>query len=236
MVRNVATSGQPIVPGGGVELLMEMSEYLPALWQGFMVTAAVSAVSIAGSFAVGTVVALISTYGSRAAVVATTIYIEAFRNTSFLVLIFFFYFGLPELGIFINAFWTGALVLTLAVGAFIADAIKAGLGQVDAGAKLAAETFGLTIVQRIWLIELPLALRVALRPIGSLFVNLILTTSILSTITLGELTSAAKIIASTTFRPFEVYTILLLLYSVLTYSCSALVHRMHERANRFLRT
>ncbi len=170
------------------------------------------------------------------AATAATIYIEAFRNISFLVLIFFFYFGLPELGIFISAFWTGVLVLSLAVGAYVADAIAAGLKNVQSGVKDAATAFGLSTAQRIRLIELPLALRVALRPLGSLFVNLILTTSILSTITLSELTNAAKIIAATTFRPFEVYFLLLVLYSVLTYLCSAIVHRMHVRANRFLQT
>ena len=217
-----------------MKFLADIAPHLPALWDGFLVTAAVSLVSILGSFVVGSGVAIGAVYGGRFLTVCTTVYILAFRNTSFLVLIFFFYFGLPELGVFVSAFWTGALVLTLAVGAFVADAVKAGLLQVDAGAKAAADTFGLSQAQRIRLIELPLALRIALRPIGSLFVNLILTTSILSTITLGELTSAAKIIASNTFRPFEVYALLLILYSILTYSCSLAVHKMHARANRFL--
>lgn len=201
-----------------------------------MTTAAVSVASILGSFIVGIALAITATYGSRKAATAAAIYIETFRNISFLVLIFFFYFGLPELGIFISAFWTGVLVLSLAVGAYVADAISAGLKSVPSGVKDAATAFGLSTVQRIRLIELPLALRVALRPLGSLFVNLILTTSILSTITLNELTNAAKIVASTTFRPFEVYFLLLVLYSVLTYLCSAIVHRMHLRANRFLKT
>jgi len=217
-----------------VSFISEIGPFIPSLWNGFLTTAAVSAASILGSFAVGTALAIVATYGGRLAATAATIYIETFRNISFLVLIFFFYFGLPELGIFISAFWTGVLVLSLAVGAYVADAVAAGLTSVQSGVKDAAIAFGLTTTQRIRLLELPLALRVSLRPLGSLFVNLILTTSILSTITLSELTSAAKIVASTTFRPFEVYFLLLILYSVLTYLCSAIVHRMHLRANRFL--
>jgi len=217
-----------------VSFISEIKPFVPLLWNGFLTTAAVSAASILGSFAVGTALAIVATYGGRLAATAATIYIESFRNISFLVLIFFFYFGLPELGIFISAFWTGVLVLSLAVGAYVADAVSAGLTSVQSGVKDAAIAFGLTTAQRIRLLELPLALRVSLRPLGSLFVNLILTTSILSTITLTELTSAAKIVASTTFRPFEVYFLLLILYSVLTYLCSAIVHRMHLRANRFL--
>ncbi len=219
-----------------MSFLSDIGPFIPALWDGFLTTAAVSAASILGSFVVGTALAVVATYGGRIAAMAATIYIEAFRNISFLVLIFFFYFGLPELGIFISAFWTGVLVLSLAVGAYVADAISAGLTNVQGGVKDAATAFGLTTAQRIRLLELPLALRVSLRPLGSLFVNLILTTSILSTITLNELTNAAKIIASTTFRPFEVYFLLLILYSILTYLCSVIVHRMHVRANRFLAT
>jgi len=219
-----------------VSFISEIGPFIPSLWDGFVTTAAVSVASILGSFIVGIALAITATYGSRKAATAAAIYIETFRNISFLVLIFFFYFGLPELGIFISAFWTGVLVLSLAVGAYVADAISAGLKSVPSGVKDAATAFGLSTVQRIRLIELPLALRVALRPLGSLFVNLILTTSILSTITLNELTNAAKIVASTTFRPFEVYFLLLVLYSVLTYLCSAIVHRMHLRANRFLKT
>ncbi|MGI9205732.1 MAG: amino acid ABC transporter permease [Woeseiaceae bacterium] len=219
-----------------MSFISEIGPFIPSLWNGFLTTAAVSAASIVGSFAVGTGLAVLATYGGRVAATAATLYIELFRNISFLVLIFFFYFGLPELGIFISAFWTGVLVLSLAVGAYVADAISAGLTNVQSGVKDAAIAFGLTPAQRIRLLELPLALRVSLRPLGSLFVNLILTTSILSTITLSELTSAAKIVASTTFRPFEVYFLLLILYSILTYLCSLIVHRMHRRANRFLAT
>lgn len=213
----------------------DIGPFVPSLWNGFVTTAAVSLTSIIGSFLVGTGLAIAIVYGGRLASMTATIYVETFRNISFLVLIFFFYFGLPELGVFISAFWTGVLVLSLAVGAYVADAIGAGLKSVDAGVKDAASVFGLSRFQQIYHIDLPLALRVSLRPLGSLFVNLILTTSILSTITLGELTNAAKIVASTTFRPFEVYLLLLVLYSALTFLCSAFIHQMHERANRFLR-
>lgn len=205
------------------------------LWEGFLTTAAVSVVSIGGSFLVGTAIAIAASYGGQTTRRLAGLYVGTFRNISFLVLIFFFYFGLPELGIFINSFWTGSLVLSLAVGAYVADAITAGLRSVTDEVKNAAITFGLSGAQRLRLIELPLALRVSLRPLGSLFINLILTTSILSTITLNELTNAAKIVASATFRPFEIYFLLLVLYSVLTYLCSAVVHHLHRRANRFLR-
>ena len=214
-----------------------MSEILPyalALWDGFTVTFLVSIASIAGSLIVGTLVAVVITSGNSTVAIIARTYVELFRNIPFLVLIFFFYFGLPELGIFINSFWTGAMALSLAVGAYVADAIRGGITSIDRGVHQASITYGLSRLQSLRYITLPLAFRVALRPLGSIFINLILTTSLLSTITLSELTNAAKIIASTTFRPFEVYFILLVLYSVLTYTCSLIVQAYHHRLTRHL--
>ena len=217
--------------------MTELSDFIPyavALWNGFTVTFFVSLIAILGSLVIGTLIALIITSGPRGAATLGRWYVELFRNIPFLVLIFFFYFGLPELGIFINSFWTGAMALSLAVGAYVADAVRSGISSIDRGIISASETFGFTRTQRIRYIILPLAFRVSLRPLGSIFINLILTTSLLSTITLNELTNSAKIIASTTFRPFEVYFILLVLYSLLTYACSAIVQTWHHRLTRNL--
>ena len=214
-----------------------MSDFLPyalALWNGFTVTFLVSITAILGSLIVGTAVAVVMTSGASIPAALAKSYVELFRNIPFLVLIFFFYFGLPELGIFINSFWTGAMALSLAVGAYVADAVRSGISSIDRGVYLASESFGLSRLQRLRYVILPLAFRVSLRPLGSIFINLILTTSLLSTITLNELTNSAKIIASMTFRPFEVYFILLVLYSMLTYSCSLVVQTCHHRLTRHL--
>jgi len=214
-----------------------LSDFLPyalALWNGFTTTFLVSICAILGSLIVGTAVAVIITSGARFAVMLGRAYVELFRNIPFLVLIFFFYFGLPELGIFINSFWTGAMALSLAVGAYVADAVRGGITSIDRGVHLASAAYGFSRLQRLRYIVLPLAFRVSLRPLGSIFINLILTTSLLSTITLNELTNSAKIIASMTFRPFEVYFMLLVLYSMLTYTCSLVVQTCHHRLTRHL--
>ena len=79
---------------------------------------------------------------------------------------------------------------------------------------------------------LPIALRTSVRPLGSVLINMILTSSILSTITLNELTGQAKIVASDTFRPFEVYAVLLVVYAALTYLVSLGITLLHRRLNR----
>lgn len=214
--------------------ILSLAPFAEMLWEGFLTTVAVSSASILGSFLVGTLVALAVTFGSAVTRRCARIYIETFRNVPFLVLVFFFYFGLPELGVFVNSFWTGAIALSIAVGAYVADVLSVGLKNIRPQIIEAATVYGFNQIQRVRFFLLPLALRIALKPLGSIFVNLILTTSILSTITLTELTSAAKIVASKTFSPFEVYFLLLVLYSLLTHFCVLLVHLFHLRATRHI--
>ena len=138
--------------------MTELSDFIPyavALWNGFTVTFFVSLIAILGSLVIGTLIALIITSGPRGAATLGRSYVELFRNIPFLVLIFFFYFGLPELGIFINSFWTGAMALSLAVGAYVADAVRSGISSIDRGIISASETFGFTRTQRIRYIILP---------------------------------------------------------------------------------
>ena len=214
--------------------ILSLAPFAEMLWDGFLTTVAVSSASILGSFLVGTFVALAVTFGSAVTRRCARIYIETFRNVPFLVLVFFFYFGLPELGVFVNAFWTGTIALSIAAGAYVADVLSAGLKNIRPQIIEAATVYGFNPIQRVRFFLLPLALRIALKPLGSIFVNLILTTSILSTITLTELTSAAKIVASKTFSPFEVYFLLLVLYSLLTHFCVLLVHLFHLRVTRHI--
>ena len=214
--------------------ILSLAPFAEMLWDGFLTTVAVSSASILGSFLLGTLVALAVTFGSAVTRRCARIYIETFRNVPFLVLVFFFYFGLPELGVFVNSFWTGAIALSIAVGAYVADVLSAGLKSIRPQIIEVATVYGFNQIQRVRFFLLPLALRIALKPLGSIFVNLILTTSILSTITLTELTSAAKIVASKTFSPFEVYFLLLVLYSLLTHFCVLLVHLFHLRATRHI--
>lgn len=210
-----------------------MTEYLPAFWDGFIVTAQVSILSIVGSFFIGLIISLMRVSKSRALRVISYLYIDIFRNIPFLVLIFFAYYGLPEVGIYINAFWTGCLALSIAVSGYVAETIRAGILNIDKGIIEAAKSFGFSRFKIYSKIILPIALTTSIRPLGSVFINLILTTSILSAITLGELTSASKIIASTTFRPFEVYLFLVIFYGALTFILSVLIAGWHKHLNRY---
>ena len=152
------------------------------------------------------------------------VYIDIFRNTPFVVQLFFFYFGLPVLGIYIDAITTGIVALSLAAATSTAEVMRAGMDNVDRGVIEAARAYGLSGLQQYRYVILPIAFRFAIRPLGSVFVNLVLTTSVLSTITVNDLMSRAETVASDTFRPFEVYLVVLVLYWLATFTVSTAVN------------
>ncbi|WP_210526725.1 amino acid ABC transporter permease [Rubellimicrobium arenae] len=208
--------------------------HLGFLAEGALLTALVCGLALVGGVILGMVVAIARTSSNRVVNRIAAAYVDLFRNIPFIVQLFFFYYGLPEIGIFIDAFTTGVVALSIAGGAYASDAIRAGILAIDTGILEAAEVSGLsrrTIFRRI---VLPIALRTSVRPLGSVLINMILTSSVLSTITLNELTGQAKIVASDTFRPFEVYFVLLVVYAALTYLVSLGIALLHRRLNRDL--
>lgn len=213
--------------------LNSMVEYLPAFAEGFLMTAKVSIISIIGSFIIGFFIALMRVSENRILNGVSLVYVDLFRNIPFIVLIFFGYYGLPEVGVYLNAFWTGCLTLSVAVGAYVAETLRAGIINIDKGIIEAAKSFGMSRFKIYLKIIMPIALTTSIRPLGSVFINLVLTTSILSAITLNELTGVSKVIASTTFRPFEVYVFLVFFYGVLTFILSGFIAVWHRRLNNY---
>jgi polar amino acid transport system permease protein/putative glutamine transport system permease protein len=209
-----------------------LAPYLDDLAAGARLTALACALSLAGGLTLGVVAALMRTAASPAARRAAGIYVDIFRNVPFIVQLFFLFYGLPEIGVELDALGTGVLALSLAGGAFTSDAIRAGILAIEPGVLEAAQVSGLSRLTIYRKIVLPIALCTSVRPLGSVFVNLILTSSILSAITVNELTGAAKIVAADTFQPFEVYAMLLLAYVTLTYIVSLSAGALHRRLNR----
>lgn len=208
-----------------------LAPYMGDLAAGARLTALACALALAGGLALGLVAALMRTAASPLARRAAGVYVDVFRNVPFIVQLFFLFYGLPEIGVELGAFATGVLALSLAGGAFTSDVIRSGILAIEPGVLEAAQVSGLSRMAIYRRIVLPIALRTSIRPLGAVFVNLILTSSILSAITINELTGTAKIVASDTFQPFEVYLLLLLLYAAMTWLVSLATGALHRRLN-----
>lgn len=193
------------------------------LLHGAVLTLEISLAAVALSFLLGVLIAIARLSTRRPLRLMAAVYIDVFRNTPFLVQLFFLFYGLPELGIATDPVITGTIALSLTFAANNAEIVRAGIETVPNGVVRAAQAFAFSS-WRIWRsVILPIALRTALPPLGSSFVNLVLTTSVLSTITVADLMGTAQNIAADSFRPFESYVVVMLLYFAMTLGVAGIV-------------
>jgi polar amino acid transport system permease protein len=150
-------------------------------------------------------------------------FVEAVRNTPFLVQIFFLFFGLPTVGIRLEPNVAAILALGLNGAAYAIEIIRSGvealpLGQIEAGTAL-----GLGRAQVFRYVVLKPALRTIYPSLTSQFIFLMLTSSIASSITATELTHIGAELEASTFRSFEVYFTVAVLYLIMSYALSKLL-------------
>jgi polar amino acid transport system permease protein len=183
---------------------------------GALLTVELSALAMVLSLFFAIIGAFLRLSGPKPVRMAIAAYVEIIRNTPFLVQIFMLYFGLPTLGIRLDAN-TGALIaLVLNGSAYTIEIVRAGIESVGHGQTEAASALGLYRFQVFRLVVLPQALRAVVPPLGSQFILLMLNSSIVSVISADELTAVAQDVQSRTFRPFETFIVATLIYLVLS--------------------
>ncbi|KQQ45965.1 MULTISPECIES: amino acid ABC transporter permease [Rhizobium/Agrobacterium group] len=143
-------------------------------------------------------------------------FVELIRNTPFLVQIFFIFFALPQLGLRLNPTTTAVVALALNGGAYAIEIIRGGVDAIPKGQVEAGLALGLRRAQIFRHIILKPALRAVYPSLTSQFIMLTLTTSVCTSIAAYELTSVAQRIEAETFRSFEVYFSITLLYLVIS--------------------
>ena len=188
----------------------------PELLDGAIFTLWLSAASMAISLVVAVFGALARTSGPIWLRAIVAVYVELIRNTPFLVQLFLIFFGLPSLGVRLDANEGALIAMVLNGSAYTIEIVRAGIeavghGQVEAGRALGLHRFGV-----FRLIVLPQALRVVVAPLGSQFILLMLNSSIVSVIAADDLTAAAQDVAGRTFRSFEAYIVVTVIYFVLS--------------------
>lgn len=177
------------------------------LISGTLLTLRLSALSMIFSLIVAVAGAFARTSGPAWLRAIVAAYVELIRNTPFLVQIFLIFFGLPTLGLRLDAN-TGALIAMVLNGsAYTIEIVRAGIESISHGQTEAAYALGLNRYRTFRLIILPQALRVVVPPLGSQFILLMLNSSICSVISADELTAATQDIQSRTFRPFEAFIV-----------------------------
>jgi len=185
------------------------------LW-GMLSTLRLSAESMVLSLAFAIVGAMLRTSGPKWAQALIGAYVEIIRNTPFLVQIFMIFFGLPTIGLRLDANGAALVAMVLNGSAYTIEIVRAGIESISAGQMDAAKAIGLRPLQSFRLVVLPQALKVMLAPLGSQFILLMLNSSIVSVVSADELMAAAQDVQSRTFRPFETYIIVFVIYFVVS--------------------
>ncbi|MHA7598402.1 ectoine/hydroxyectoine ABC transporter permease subunit EhuD [Alicycliphilus sp. T452] len=192
--------------------LQHAREFLPILLQGAVVTAQVTVLSFLLSSMIGLVLALGKLSPARAISVCASTVINVIRGLPIIVQLFYIYFVLPDIGIQLTAFQAGVIGLGIAYSAYQAENFRAGIEAVDPGQREAALAMGMRPALLMRRVILPQAFRIALPPYGNTLVMMLKDSSLVSTITVAEMTRAGQLIASSTFQNMTVYTLVALLY------------------------
>jgi polar amino acid transport system permease protein len=159
---------------------------------------------------------LARTSKSRIIQAGATIYIEIFRGTSLLVQLFWIFFALPLIGIRFSRFTAGVLALGLNIGAYGAEIVRGAITAIPNSQIEAAVALNFSPIQRMLRIVFPQAVVRMLPPFGNLLIELLKATSLVSLISITELTFTSYTLRSAVGRTFEVFTILLVLYFLLS--------------------
>lgn len=143
-------------------------------------------------------------------------YVELFRNTPFIVQLFFVYFGLPSVGVRLGPFAAAVLAMTLNFGAYATELVRAGLDAVPAGQWDAGRALGLRPRAAFRLVVLPQGLRAVFPALVSQVVITMLESSVVSQIALRDLTYEADLIQARTFQAFQTYAAVTAIYLALS--------------------
>jgi polar amino acid transport system permease protein len=158
----------------------------------------------------------------------SSIYVEVMRGVPLLVLLFWIFFVLGQF-VRLGSYWSAILGLAIFSGAFIAEIVRSGIQAVPKGQMEAARSSGMSHTNAMRYIVLPQAFRRVLPPLASQFIILVKDSSLVSVIAATDLTLNAKNLVATSFRSLEVWTVVAIVYLILTFSMSMIIRYFEKR-------
>jgi polar amino acid transport system permease protein len=200
--------------------------YAGLLARGIAVTLGLTAVSTVLGGLVGIGGASIAVAGPKWARWVVASYVELIRNTPFIVQLFFIFFGLPSLGIHIDEVQAAILAMTVNLGAYAIEIVRAGIDSISRGQVQAAQALGLQGRQVFRYIVLPQAVANVFPSLLSQVLIVMLGSAVVSQISVPDLTYAANFIQSRNFRSFESYLIITVAYLALSIVLRQLMNRL----------
>lgn len=208
-------------------------EHLAFLWDGFLVTLYVAFISIILSFFFGLIAGTLRYAKVPVLSQLIAVLVETIRNLPLLLIIFFTFFALPEIGIKLEITAAAITALTIFESAMLSEIIRSGLKSIDKGQIEAARSSGLSYTQTLFFIVMPQALRRMVPPIVSQFISLLKDTSLAVVIALPELIHNAQIINGQSADGsyfFPIFLLAALMYFAVNYSLSLAARRRDRKS------
>ncbi|MEE4011602.1 amino acid ABC transporter permease [Roseibium sp. FZY0029] len=214
--------------------LQLMIDSLPTLlWAGVKFTIPLTLLSFALGLGLGLTTAVTRLFAPLPLVLLARGYVWVFRGTPLLVQLFVIFYGLPSIGILLDAFPAALIGFTLNVGAYSSEIIRAAISSVPKGQWEAAFSTGMTWRQAMLRTILPQAGRVAVPPLSNTFISLVKDTSLAAAITAPELFQSAQRIVATTYEPLILYIEAALIYLAMSSVLAWLQERLEVRFARY---
>ena len=198
--------------------------------RGAAVTLLVAATSVVIAFALAVPLALMALSRRRLLRWPAAIYLESFRNIPFIVVLYIFFYGLPMLQLQLPEAAIGIIALSCFASSYLSEIVRSAILSVPAGQMEAARAVGMSYARGMWEIVAPQTLKFLIPPCTNTGISMLKETSVLSAITVGEITYQGLVVQGRTFAPFEVFLTTALLYWLLTSAFAALMGRA-ERSN-----
>jgi His/Glu/Gln/Arg/opine family amino acid ABC transporter permease subunit len=213
------------------DLISVLTDNLDEFLSGFWVTVRLVVFSFVIAMVVGTLVAALRIAPSKALQRLGGVYVETFRNTPLLVLLFISFAGLRRAGVDINAWVAGIASLGLYTAAYVAEALRSGVFSVSKGQIEAALSLGYTYAQTLRRVVFPQAFRTVISPLGSLIIAMIKNSAIIgvSLLALPDLLKQARIVQSRTFETNETFFWAAVGYLILTVAATLAIRALEKR-------
>ena len=211
-----------------------LTSFWPLLWAGLTGTIPLALASFAIGLAIAVGVALLRISSSRLLSAIGRVYVSAIRGTPLLVQLFVIFYGLPQLGVRIDP-WPAAIIgLSLNVGGYAAEVIRAAILSVPKGQWEAGFTVGLSRTTTLRRIIAPQAARVSVPPLSNTFISLVKDTSLVSIITVTELFRVAQNIAAFSYEFLVVYIEAAVIYWIFCFVLSLGQDAIERRLDRYV--
>ncbi|GAB6179736.1 amino acid ABC transporter permease [Desulfotomaculum defluvii] len=208
---------------------------LPIMFKYIEVTLALSLASIAAGLILAFIITLIINARVPIMYRILKIYVSFFRGTPLLAQLFLVYFGLvqafPSLSN-LSSFNAAFIVMSLNSAAYMSESLRGAISSVDKGQMEAALSLGMSYLQAMRRIILPQAFRVALPALSNSFINIIKDSSLAFTIGVKEITASAQLEAASSFRYFEAFVDILLIYWLITSILGFFQKKLEKKMNR----